>query len=225
MGKQEIEQQRTLVFEDLSRLSNPQNSLEKVANLANKVASKYEELSMGAFTIEVYEDLVSNGVSNVQVKYSDDVKSEIKRLKINNPSLKNALMSDIDKALKPLSDAVSELKKYSSDRIGYYTLISGSNKITFFNNRFNITQENIEVLKDEYCRIYIETEAEAKGYASLLDFVRAYNQMITDVNGYNSDLANKLRSTETLNRFITHLDGKTAIYGPNLAQFTYTTNN
>jgi Zn/Cd-binding protein ZinT len=225
MAKQSTEKnEKILVFEDQNGINIPLEALQKLCGLANDVADKYESLNLGQFTREIYEDMMENGTLNIRVAYLAQIKSEIKRLNINNPTMKDALFGNADQALLPLKAASEVLKKYSNERIGYFSLLEKYKKASFIDGRFVVTDSDIEKLKDERCRIYIEDDKQKAALESLENVVDAYNKLLESLKPMNNGLAFKFtQSTARLEDYISLVDGKASVYKPALNYFLVTT--
>ena len=224
MAKQLAETKRTLVHEDLNGFDVPLQTINKVISLANDIAGKYEELNIGPFTYDVFSDIIENDTLNIRVNYLAVIRLEIRRLNINNPSIQHAMLGDIDRALDPLKKAVSDFKNYSSNRMGYFSLDIRYKKASFENSRFILTEGDIERLKDEYCRIYIDDEKQSTALESLKSFVAAYNELLSSVSNMNQAMsANMIRNPLTVWDYIQIENQKASVYNPNLAYFLQTT--
>lgn len=224
MAKQSIvENTRILVHEDLSRFKSPHEVIQKICALANDVAEKYEDLNLGQFSYDVFEDIIENGTLNIRGNYVANIKSEIKRLQINNPSMQQAFFGNIDHALLPLKNSLEIFMKYSGERMGYFSLQEKYKKASFLDHRFVLTKDNTERLKDEYCRIYIEDEKQKAAFESLEKVVDAYNNLLDNLKPMNAGIAHKFtQSTIRLEDYITLQNGKASVYKPALNYFLIT---
>jgi hypothetical protein len=224
MTKQSIiENTRILVYEDLNGFNIPLQSIRKIISLANNVADKYEDLEMGSFTYEIYNDVIENGVLNVQVRYLATIRAEIKRLSITNPSIQHAMFGDLDRALEPLKTAIETLLKYSGNLMGYFILTEKYKKASFKNNRFLLTKDDEESLKDEFCRIYVDDEKQSTALDSLRSFVDAYNTLLDSVSNMNQGMTDDMiRNPLKVWEYIQIENQKASVYNPNLGYFLQT---
>jgi len=214
---------RILVYENLNEVKVPLEVIQKICNMANDVASKYEELNLGQFSYDVFEDIIENGILNIRINYLSNIKSEIKRLQINNPSMQQAFFGNIDQALLPIKNLIEGFMKYTGERMGYFSLQEKYKKASFIDNRFIVTEEDIENLKDQYCRIYIEDEKQKAAFESLEKVVDAYNNLLDNLKPMNPGIAQKFtQSTIRLEDYIALQDGKATVYKPALNYFLVT---
>ncbi|WP_276363867.1 hypothetical protein [Daejeonella sp. H1SJ63] len=100
--------EKIMIWENLSPLETLKSEVSQLIGLANAVADEYEKLNIGKFTQGVYDDIVGNGIANIRGKYIDATKAEIERLKVSNPTVKNALLERIDIDLNNLDDSIVE---------------------------------------------------------------------------------------------------------------------
>ncbi|MHB1179054.1 MAG: hypothetical protein ACYCZO_12080 [Daejeonella sp.] len=221
---EQIKPKRSLVYENLAPLPRIIDDFNKIIALANDVADQYEELNIGEFTRETYKDLVSNGILNVREKYLNSVKSEISRLKINNPTVKSAMLDGINTSLIPLKNSVSVLMKATRGTFGYFSLFEEYNNIvSFTDQRFILTEDDIELLKEVHCRIYTESKEQEDALESLQNVIDAYNNLIEKVRYMNPQTAKAFtESSLLLAEFMGLKDGKAFVYKPYLDQFLYT---
>jgi hypothetical protein len=98
--------ERILINENLMYFSGIEQDAIKLISKANKLAEKYEELEIGPFTQEVFNQLVLNGYAIAKDEYSKMILSETKSI-----TLRNLLQNDVDRVFKDLQVFIDDVKK------------------------------------------------------------------------------------------------------------------
>lgn len=171
---------RTLLYEDTDSLELYITRLRQIAPTLDKIKTAYESLELGAFTDDVYKNLLDKGTEEIEAKYINDFNSKVQRLPatIRQSSEKNR-----DELLKMLKMALNNLHQQNNS--GFASIALPLDALTFADGVPTITESDRETILERNHRIYIDGEIEHDIYSKLKALEFAFNDCLELFNYVN----------------------------------------
>lgn len=197
--------ERKLLNQDDSLLKAILSDLPQFKTPGRELVEAYEDLKLSEFSNDILDELKTKGASGIQARYSKQASDDISRMGIQNETLKNAMLSNIDGPIKNLSQAWSNLLAFQSTTYGGRNEKLELRFITYENGSFVVNADNKEKILDEYCRIYLAPGVATELYETLEKMIAPYQDYVRIMKSMNLNNELRLESTMlSLDRFFTN---------------------
>ena len=179
---------RVLIKQDENLLNEMVSDLRGFRPALTALKNAYSELQMGPFNKEAFSDIVKNGFSNVYAKYTTNLESELDKTGVKNPILRKTVLSASEPVFDKFRKAYSDLMDYSPvpSRFNTRPMLQLS-QISFNSEVFEVSAEDQEVILEQHCRVYLESEAEKAFHSTLTNLRDALNAYLKDFEDYELD--------------------------------------
>jgi hypothetical protein len=211
--------ERILINENLMYFDGLKKEATDLIEKANKLAEKYEQLEIGLFTQDVFNELVLIGYSSAREQYSKMILAETK-----NFALRNLMQNDVDRVFKELQAFVDDVKKLKvyGNTFSFYNLAGQPGHLhfhTFKDGRFILTDQSIEKIKDHHCRTYINTQEQLDAVENLKNLLSCFNKLNQDIKKFNPAIQRLFLDHFTnVGRYAIIEDGVATLYTENIVE-------
>lgn len=161
---------RILIHEDNDLAKKIQSDLKTFKPLLDDLKRAYESLEMGSFKSEILEQLKEQGLKPLEVEYSELIASQLDKSGITLKQIRENMTRGSQKIFQNFARAFEAVKSFEPKQYGLnqrpildYGQISYSDEF----GKFHISPEEVEVIKEFHCRIYLENEKEKELYDAL----------------------------------------------------------
>jgi hypothetical protein len=199
-----MQKERILLDQNDSLLNDICSDLKHFKPLLNNLKTIYESLELGAFTHQIYEEIVHSGAEGICKIFKASIESDIEKMGVSKSIIKDNIISGSDDLLNQFTTYVTELKRFRPDTFSRQKKLSLKH-ISFNEKGFVITPDDKENILESQCRIYLETDEEHTIYEDLTKFITAFEvveKYITNNGISMNQMASKMSYIETyfLNR-------------------------
>lgn len=212
--------ERILINENLTYFDGLKKEATDLIEKANKLAEKYEQLEIGPFTQEIFDQLILNGYAQARELYLKMILAETKSF-----ALRNLMQNDVDRVFKELQVFIDEVQKTRTARNNYtyHNLVSTSpfafKFSTFKDHRFHLTDEDVERIKDHHFRTYINTQEQLDAVDNLKNLISCFNKLTQDIKKFNPALSWRFSDSFTyVGRYAVIEDGVATLYTENIVE-------
>jgi hypothetical protein len=203
-----MKKERILIAQDNSLFNEICSDLRQFKPLLESLKTIYESLEIGPFSSNIYKEIVYSGTNEISEKYKSSIESDIKSMGISKSIIRDNIKSGSETILNKFIVYVNELKKFKPETFSREKRLDLKN-ISFNEKGFVLTDQDRENILEDKCRIYIETDDEHELYASLLEFLDAYNEFdkrVLKLGVISNPISNRLGSIAEL--FLLNENGK-----------------
>lgn len=153
---------------------------ENLEKSVTKVISAYNHLGIGAFTTDVFNDILNNGIANIKLKYEKAVHSEVKEFGVKTSAVSNLLdpSNEIIKNVSDLNRLIEEMKaekEAQQEKFMFHDFILSYH---VFEIEKGLSKINTEKIKRE-CQVVIDSDFKNEAYNLLLNFAEVGNKLRT----------------------------------------------
>jgi len=172
---------KKLIYTDEKALNNEIENRKKLNSLIKEFLFYLKDKGINPEKEHV-KLFIEQGIPFIHSLLIQDAKAEIDRLKINSASIRQNMLSGMEKQAK---DFEGILKKIRDQKNKCYGL--RIENIIFNKNEPVLTENDIKNLKEQFS-IYLENEKQADFYKSQCEFAEAFNKFEKALikNGYQS---------------------------------------
>jgi len=191
-----MEKERILLSQNESLLKDICSDLQHFKPLLENLKTIYESLEIGAFTSQIYGEIVYSGTAEISKRFKASIESDIKKMGVSKSIIKDNIIAGSETLLNQFITYVNELKKFRPDTYSREKRLN-LKYISFNEKGFVITSEDKEDILESECRVYIETDAEHELYEALLKFTNAFHEFdgkVVELGLVTNANANKLGS-------------------------------
>ncbi len=175
---------RVLLKEDKNLLIEICGDLNQYLPLLNKVKKNYDNLEMGAFSNEIFKEIVLKGIVGIEDNFTKYLENQIKKMDVTNSVLIQNLLNGCKPLFQKLADSVNELKKFKPETYSRHTGLK-LKYISFNDEVFCLSINDKEEILEDNCRIYLENEEEKELYDNLTALTEAYDKVTENLNNLN----------------------------------------
>ncbi|MCP9198800.1 hypothetical protein MKO06_02710 [Gramella sp. GC03-9] len=177
---------RELIFEDRDKLRSITQDIKDYNPYLDKVKSTYENLEMGEFSDEVFNEL-KRSTSSIRKRFEEKLDTEIKKAGITMTSVSEKMKESPRKDFEAFEEAVNDLSSFSPNNSGktFPRPDLSLEDITYMQGKFMISKTDQENILEKHCRIYLETEEEKRLYDKLQNFISVYNDLQEEIDSHN----------------------------------------
>ena len=199
-----MQKDRILLSQNDSLLNDICSDFKHFKPLLENLKTIYESLEIGAFTSQIYGEIVYSGTAEISKRFKASIESDIKKMGITKSIIKDNVKEGSETLLNQFITYVNELKKFRPNTYSREKQLSLKH-ISFNEKDFVITPEDKENILESQCRIYLETDDEHTIYEDLTKFIAAFEAVekyITSTGIFINPMASKMSYIEThfLNR-------------------------
>lgn len=167
--------ERLLINQDDQRFKEIVRDFNMFKPLLDNLKSAYEALNIGSFNNEVFSDIRENGSVNIKERFETELNNQLDVSGVKFPALRKELFEGSLPLLHSFVKACDEVPSFiNRNPHATYEL----SYVGYQNGEFTpYTDESKELILENYCRLYTETEQEYKIYIAAQKFVKAYREM------------------------------------------------
>ncbi len=196
--------EKILLLEDLDKLKEMVNHVNKLKPHLIDLKQKYEALELGTFTNLIFQELIKKGTKNIENKYVKFLNKELDNVGIKSTLIRNNLTKESGKQFEFLKQSLSSLKAFKIPYYGMYKSHQLPLELIFYSDRseaFYVNDENEKIIKENFCTLYIETFEQKQIYDSFSKIKDAYNELL-EITKENSKIKNSFEGLESLKKYI-----------------------
>ena len=171
--------ERKLFREDTALLANIVSDLAEFKPALAELKEAFEALTIGDFTNEVFKEIMKKGPAGVVDTFEKNLESQLDQMNVTIETLRVSFKTDqrclTDRfvlAYNKIKSFKLNVRSYSSRR--HYLSLQD---VSFVDNVFVVSDADRENILEKYCRVYIETEAEAEMLVKMEDYLKAYGEL------------------------------------------------
>ncbi|MFY8096521.1 MAG: hypothetical protein ACOVMH_01785 [Flavobacterium sp.] len=174
-------QTRVLVSEDKGLFNQIIKDFKQFLPILTELKKDYENLEIGEFNEEAFKILKEKGTSFFEDKFILKLNKELDKMGAESAFLRNNISSNSNVLIEKFKDSYKNAKKfipetYTGEKRPTLKLEQISYKYTFF-----IDESDEELILENYCRLYLETETELNVLAIVENLKNAANKLLNDV--------------------------------------------
>lgn len=184
-------EKRILIKEDLHLFRQIATDIKQFMPVLNELKSSFEGLEIGAFTNEIFKETVLLGPKKYIEIYVKNLNNQLDKLGITSSVIRQNAIKDHENVIERFKKAVDDAKRF-------YPEIYSANRpkltikfISYEKGLFVISKEDKEMILENYCRIYLETEEEIKLYEVSQKLANAFNEYLEIFNTTGIQSINK----------------------------------
>ena len=174
---------RKLLQQDDESFEKMMKELSTLRPYLQAFKTAYEKLEIGDFSHLIYDEAVTSGIRPIEIKYYQDLRTQLKKAGIVNEKLLDQLMKGNKETFEEFRDALSKLKKVFPENSIFPPFHLPLESISYADGEFFVKEEEQEKLLEKYFRIYLESEKEHRIYNSLLKFLEAFQETEKELKG------------------------------------------
>lgn len=169
--------ERLLINQDDQKFNAIVRDFNGIKPMLDILKAAYESLNIGSFDSEVFFDIKENGASNIKERFELELNKQLDASGVKFPALRKELFEGslplLNNFIKACNEVPSSINKnphatYELSYVGYDDKQGGFTPCT---------DESKELILENYCRLYTETEQEYKLYTAAQKFLDAYREM------------------------------------------------
>lgn len=186
---------RILLFEDKPLMNEICGDLNQYLPFLNRVKKNYDNLEMGAFSNEIFKEIVLKGIVGIEDNFTKYLENQMEKMDVTNSVLKQNLLNGCKPLFQRFVDSVNELKKFKPDT---YSRVTGLKLkfISFKNEVFYLSENDKEEILENNCRVYLENEKELELHKDLTKFIEAFEKVSNNLK--NLKFAHNYRTGEEI---------------------------
>lgn len=205
--------ERKLIFEDTEKLNNSVRHIQQFVPYLNKVKEAFDKLEIGEFTNELHKEIINTGTTGIEEAYKTKIKTDIQKIGIASSLIKENLIQGSESVLNDFLENVKSLKRFFPQV--YYSGDLSAVKVqytSFENGSFIVSEEDKEVLLENHCRIYLETEDEHKLFNALNNLIESSLKVREFIDRPGSFYNPTLSKFDLISKlFLKEINGKTEV--------------
>ena len=167
---------KQLIHEDNKLLTQILSDLKTYTPLLGKMKTSYEVLELGTFNSEVMSEIINHGLKNIEIDFYENIGSQLDNTGITSKAIRESLINSSKAQFTAFKESYSQAFNYTPPQYGLNTRPTLEfNNISFCNdtNTFIVNDQMRNEIKENHCRIYLETKEEIALYNALENFVNA----------------------------------------------------
>lgn len=181
-------EKRILIKEDRGLLNDIVQDLHRFKPTLSALTGAFEDLYMGVdFSDKIFKDLISNGLSNISISYKANLEKELDKTGVLNPILRKTVLSASEPVFNKFETAYTNLVNYTQPNNTISRITLTLENISFTDGKFVVTEAEQEILLENHCRVYLETEKEKAFYATITTLKDAFNGYFKAFQEYELD--------------------------------------
>lgn len=153
-------EKRILIKEDLHLFRQIATDLKQFMPVLNEIKASFEGLEIGAFTNEIFKETVLLGPKKYIEIYVKNLNNQLDKLGITSSVIRQNAIKDHENVIERFKKAVDDAKRF-------YPEIYSANRpkltikfISYEKGLFVISEEDKEMILENYCRIYLDDDQE-----------------------------------------------------------------
>jgi len=141
------------------------------------VREAYEVLEIGEFNNEVWTELRDAGPAQIIAKYRHALDEELASTGVKHSVLKRVALNGTEEAVENLLSALHAAQRFAPRKSVNRDIYLDLSYVSIIDGKIAISDDDAELIKDEYCRVYIEDEEQFKMYSILIKARELYKNL------------------------------------------------
>lgn len=178
--------ERILIFEDKKLAREIVSDLEHYLPALDKVRSAYEKLELGSLDSYEYAFMMRTGINRVKDNFIKRVNKDLDALGVTSILVRNEALSRQKLLISDLEEAIRELRSFLlPEWIRHRRASLQLKHISYKDGKFVVSEDKVELIKEEYCRVYLTDEKQLRVYESLQKVESGFNELIDSLKEVN----------------------------------------
>lgn len=173
---------RQLIFEDKELLAQMLDDLKGFRPHLNKMQTAFERLEIGEFSEQIMQTIKTKGTNPIEIDFNEALAQQLDKSGITSKAIRENLLKNSNEVFIKFKQAVNDARSYTPrvysleqrPTLDFAMITYNNNTRTFF-----VDEKAKEDIKDNYCRVYLQTEAEKTLYEALNGLLEAQKNVRT----------------------------------------------
>lgn len=178
--------ERILIFEDKKLAREIVSDLEHYLPALDNVRSAYEKLELGPLNGYEFAVLLRAGTSNAKDNFIKMLNENFKAMGLRSEIIKQQTIKENLPLIDELQESVKELRSFVlPEWIRHRRASLQLKHISYKDGKFVVSEDKVELIKEEYCRVYLTDEKQLRVYESLQKVESGFNELIDSLKEVN----------------------------------------
>ena len=175
-------QNKILIKENTNQLNEISKDLKQFMPVLNELKVSFEALEIGAFTNDTFKQIILLGASKQIESYIKDLNNQLDKQGVTGSIQRQNAIKGHENVIERFNKAVNDAKEFRPDIYATARPKLPLKFISHENGLFVISKEDKEMILENYCRIYLDTEDEIYLYEVSQNLANAFNKYLEIFN-------------------------------------------
>lgn len=169
--------ERKLLHQDDALLEKILTDKSKFIPLLNSVKEAYENLEIGDFTEEIWNEIKANGATKISERYHKALDDDMSRTGVKNKVLRAVVLNGTNEVIDALKIAIDTIYSFEPKLYSDRTIKLTYRDISFVDGQFEVTEKDKESILENYCRCYLNPGVATEFYDLMVVAQLAYKEL------------------------------------------------